>query len=318
MLIARVATILIGAPIVVLLVWIGGLPLLIVAAIAASLTGREAIVLIARSRTLQVASSAQTSEVSSSAESQSQLAAEPVGESVERPFVSNWGTFVVASSAILVLAAAGGPLGEVAALGLILLACLTAFLWLPNVGRLNAGWSDAFAAAVYGGFPLALLILARQWPGETGVDVAVVGRLERGAAWVFVALTTVWAVDSAAYVVGRLVGRRRLWPRISPGKTWEGTGAGVIAGVAVCEIWAPVVQIDGGLALLLGLALGGSAVLGDLAESAMKRAARVKDSGTLLPGHGGLLDRIDSLAFASIVVFLSGLLTTSAGLRRLF
>lgn len=316
--IARVATVLIGAPVVVLLVWLGGLPLLIIAAIVAGIAGWEAIVLLARSRAIQALPSDRPSAPPVSVDDGVRLAGQSVAGAAQHRSATIWATLAVASSAILVVAAAGGPVGEIAALAVILVACLTASLWLPNVERSASGWPEAFVAAVYGGLPLALLVLTRQWPGETSVDVAVVGRLERGAAWVFVALTTVWAVDTAAFVVGRLVGRRRLWPRVSPGKTWEGTAAGLIAGVAACGAWAPVVQVDSGFALLLGLALGCGAVLGDLVESAIKRAARVKDSGALLPGHGGLLDRIDSLAFASIVVFLSGLLTTSAGLRRLF
>ena len=115
-------------------------------------------------------------------------------------------------------------------------------------------------------------------------------------AWLIVwAFVVAWSVDTAAYFTGRAWGRNKLAPRVSPGKTWEGAGGGVCAGLAVgC-----------GLAWTLGLgplpewaliaaALSVVAVFGDLFESAVKRASGAKDSGTLLPGHGGVLDRIDS------------------------
>ncbi len=307
MLIARVVTALVGAPIVVLLVWTGGLPLLVMAAAVAGLASWEAFRLLVRARAV---------EGSDRGEQSSTAPAGPHGPASFSDLL--WSTCAIAGSLVLVLAAAGGPLAETAALAIVLLICLIASLGLPSTRPASATWSDAFAASVYGGLPLALLVLTRQWPGRTSFEVAILGQLNRGAAWVLVALTTVWAIDSAAYIVGRLVGRRRLWPRISPGKTWEGTAAGLIAGIIVCELWAPVIEIGDGFAFILGLVLAVCAVLGDLVESAMKRAARVKDSGTLLPGHGGLLDRVDSLAFAFVVVFLSGVLVTPAGPRQIF
>ena len=110
--------------------------------------------------------------------------------------------------------------------------------------------------------------------------------------WMFV---LVWAADSGAYFTGRAFGRRRLAPRVSPGKTWEGALGGTalaVAGAAVVaggRDWAP---LSAWVALAAGLAL--VAIVGDLFESAVKRSRDVKDSGGLLPGHGGVLDRIDS------------------------
>jgi phosphatidate cytidylyltransferase len=113
------------------------------------------------------------------------------------------------------------------------------------------------------------------------------------------ALILVWAADIGAYLVGSKFGRHKLSPRLSPGKTWEGAAGGilfaVIAGVALMpgmldrSIW---------YGALVGLITGLLAVLGDLGESAIKRWANTKDSGSFMPGHGGLLDRIDSLLFA--------------------
>ena len=132
---------------------------------------------------------------------------------------------------------------------------------------------------------------------------------EYGRIAVFAVLIAVFADDTAAYLVGRLVGRHKLAPSLSPGKTWEGFVAGTIAAVAASfftlyddrheflSIWQAV-------ALGLAIALAGAA--GDLFESALKRDLQVKDSGRLLGGHGGMLDRIDALLFASVAAFYRG------------
>jgi len=116
-----------------------------------------------------------------------------------------------------------------------------------------------------------------------------------------VTILAVWAADMAAYAVGSTFGRRKIAPRVSPGKTWEGTVAGfVVAAAVVLALTAPF-----GIhpwAVLTALFIGPVAFAGDLLESWLKRRAGVKDSGTLLPGHGGLLDRIDSLLAAAPLV----------------
>ena len=123
---------------------------------------------------------------------------------------------------------------------------------------------------------------------------------------VFAVLIAVFADDTAAYLVGRLVGRHKLAPSLSPGKTWEGFVAGTFAAVAASfftlyddrheflSMWQAVV---------LGLAIALAGAAGDLFESALKRDLQVKDSGRLLGGHGGMLDRIDSLLFAAVAAF---------------
>jgi len=126
--------------------------------------------------------------------------------------------------------------------------------------------------------------------------------------WIFMALVPTWASDIAAYVVGSLIGRRKLAPRISPGKTWEGTLAGFIA--AAIAVWFVGTQVfSPGLPTEvlapLALVIGPAGLCGDLLESALKRAAGVKDSGTIFPGHGGVLDRIDSLLLVAPVVALA-------------
>lgn len=134
-----------------------------------------------------------------------------------------------------------------------------------------------------------------------------------GPALVLALLAIVWAADAGAYFAGRRWGRRRLAPRISPGKSWEGLAGGVIAGVAaalVASLWC-----DTSIAVLVPLAVAVVlfSVLGDLLESRLKRAAGAKDSGRIIPGHGGLLDRIDSLC-AAAPIFALGLQV--AGMAR--
>jgi phosphatidate cytidylyltransferase len=112
---------------------------------------------------------------------------------------------------------------------------------------------------------------------------------------VLAVLVLVWVADTAAYFVGRRWGRRKLAPSISPGKTWEGALGGVLAALAYAIICGSFVGRVAWVALVAGAALlAVLSIVGDLFESAAKRQAGVKDSGTLLPGHGGILDRIDS------------------------
>ncbi len=124
-------------------------------------------------------------------------------------------------------------------------------------------------------------------------------------------LVLVWIADSAAYFVGRALGRRKLAPSISPGKTWEGA----IGGVAGALVWAIICRtvfedVAWPAYLVAAGILAAASIVGDLFESAAKRRAGVKDSGTLLPGHGGILDRIDSatavLPIASLLLMMKG------------
>jgi phosphatidate cytidylyltransferase len=126
--------------------------------------------------------------------------------------------------------------------------------------------------------------------------------------WIPVALLLVllptWIADVVAYLVGSAIGRRRLAPRISPGKTWEGT----IAGFVACAAAVIGIAIGFGLprapTILIAIGLGPAGLAGDLFESYVKRRAGVKDSGTILPGHGGVLDRLDSLTAAALFTLL--------------
>lgn len=113
-----------------------------------------------------------------------------------------------------------------------------------------------------------------------------------------------WAHDIFAYVVGKTLGHRPLVPLVSPGKTVEGTVAGVAASTAVTVILAPKLGVPVAWAVPIGLVAGGAAALGDLGESVLKRAFQVKDAGSLLPGHGGIFDRFDSFLVAVPFIYL--------------
>ena len=118
-------------------------------------------------------------------------------------------------------------------------------------------------------------------------------------AYVFFALFVIWSTDSGAYFIGKAVGKTKLWPEISPNKTVEGSLGGVVCAIIVAVVFQFTIGFDHGLILTIFIASILSVVgqMGDLVESALKRHYAVKDSGNLLPGHGGILDRFDSLLF---------------------
>jgi phosphatidate cytidylyltransferase len=123
--------------------------------------------------------------------------------------------------------------------------------------------------------------------------------------WILLALLNVWITDSAAHLVGSLYGRNMLAPRISPRKTWEGALAGLLCGTVLCSIYMSLfLQMHFFSALPLAMLFSVAAQAGDLGESAFKRWAGVKDSGQIFPGHGGVLDRFDSLFLSAPLILL--------------
>ncbi|GAB4532324.1 MAG: phosphatidate cytidylyltransferase [Anaerolineae bacterium] len=129
-----------------------------------------------------------------------------------------------------------------------------------------------------------------------------------GLAWTILAILVTWGGDTAAYFIGRAIGRHKFWPRLSPGKTWEGFIAGILGSLVtgglvghLAMLWVGSIGLVHGL--LAGLLAGGVGPFGDLAISMMKRQVKVKDSGNIIPGHGGLLDRTDSLLFVVAITY---------------
>ncbi|HET7009839.1 MAG TPA: phosphatidate cytidylyltransferase [Anaerolineales bacterium] len=163
--------------------------------------------------------------------------------------------------------------------------------------RSGTDFAVSLGGAVYVGWIGAYLISLRGLPD--------------GLWWLLTALPAVWVGDSAAYFVGRAIGRHRLAPRLSPKKSWEGYLAGIVgaalAGAGFALLWTipagPGASLTVGRGLVLGLILGSVTPLGDLGISMIKREVEIKDSGTLLPGHGGALDRLDSWIWAGVLGF---------------
>lgn len=179
-------------------------------------------------------------------------------------------------------------------------ALFISFLWLLFRQKLDGAmvdWALTLAIPIYLGWPISLGLLLRgyqiSWP------------LPRGAWWLLLILLGTWGFDSAAFFFGRYFGRHKLAPNISPGKTWEGVLGGMLLSIIAALLFTVVpLGIPWYLAVVLGIWIGVAAVLGDLAESLIKRQTHVKDSGQFMRGHGGMLDRIDSLLFVTIAVYV--------------
>lgn len=151
------------------------------------------------------------------------------------------------------------------------------------------GWALSLGGGIYIALLLSHFILLRDLP--------------RGLEWTLLAFFPAWANDTGAYFVGRWIGEHPFAPRISPKKTWEGSIGGWISGIAVGTLMGALLRLPLLQAFLLGLLISLAATGGDLVESMFKRWAGVKDSGWLIPGHGGVLDRIDSLLFSVAAVY---------------
>ena len=185
----------------------------------------------------------------------------------------------------------------------LLLAAAVGFtlMWLlfrPNIKEASLYWAWTLAGIIYIGWMLSHFIPLRELEGIAGTDL--------GRDWVFFALFTNIAVDTTAFFIGRTWGRHYLATRISAKKTWEGTIAGFLAAIAAAIVLVtilPNLDVPYWQAAVLGILVGIFAQLGDLSESILKRSAGRKDSGTIVPGHGGILDRMDSIIFTVVVVY---------------
>jgi phosphatidate cytidylyltransferase len=229
--------------------------------------------------------------------------------------------FVAVFFAFVIIASTNRtPLLETTAVlyGIALAAALAPFIFLTLAmarSDLRTGYPAAAASAFAFGYiaiPMALLVEIRQQPA--------------GAIWTIYTLLAVWAGDIFAYFVGKAIGRHRMSPEISPKKTWEGAVASILASVIIGALWIQYAPATSEALLRVGLidrrdgmfgleqpslwpifflsaVVNIAAQLGDLVESLIKRGAGVKDSGTILPGHGGMLDRVDAMLFAVPIVW---------------
>jgi phosphatidate cytidylyltransferase len=155
----------------------------------------------------------------------------------------------------------------------------------------TTNWALTIAGGLYVGWLSANAIRLRGLPPNSV-----------GLAWMVLALLVTWGGDTAAYFVGRTIGRHKFWPRLSPRKTWEGVLAGTIGCLLIGALVGYLaMRLTGAIGpfhgLIVGLLASIVGPLGDLAISMMKRQVKVKDSGQIIPGHGGVLDRTDSLLF---------------------
>ncbi len=191
--------------------------------------------------------------------------------------------------------------------------CFSA-VWMryPSFGSHHESWSRVFKlfAASLAVLPAWCALMLLHSGAE---DVVKLGlwHLPSGHWWLLTALATVWMADSGAYFAGKRFGKRKMSPRISPNKTVEGLIGGIVMGVITCMVFSLATGISAAslpMVALIGFITVVAAVIGDLFESMLKRHAGAKDSSDLIPGHGGILDRVDSVLAALPVFALSKLL----------
>ncbi len=217
------------------------------------------------------------------------------------PSLALYGT---ALAVAIVLEAAFQPLGEK---GILLVGVGIVLAGVGAMGREDPRdglvvWFATVFGAVYVGLISFVLHVSNMGPAIPGD--APIAALSSAQGWIVLLVLGVWSYDTGAYLVGRQIGRHKFMTHISPAKSVEGLVGGLVATTIVtCLMLAALGQAWFG-GLILGPLLGLAAQMGDLAESMIKRAAGAKDSGTLIPGHGGILDRIDSFLFAGPVVAL--------------
>jgi phosphatidate cytidylyltransferase len=197
-------------------------------------------------------------------------------------------------------------------IGVVLIGSLMAEVLRRDHEASLTNWALTLAGALYVGGLLSFFILLRQLntPLEGGWLAFL--NIPPGAAWIYTVLAITWLQDTAAYFVGKAFGRHKMAPVLSPKKSWEGAIGGFVASILTALLARLILglPISPLLAVILGALCAITGPLGDLAESLIKRQVGVKDSGQLIPGHGGILDRADSLMFIVATVYCFVLLTS--------
>jgi len=229
-------------------------------------------------------------------------------------------TAFIAGAAIILI----GAIEPLKAIPWLIIALLVATLVVPMVRSSLEGaltdWSLSFAGIIYVTLPLTFAIGLRGFAGNSSQHWVntVAGWFDssgKGLALVGIVFAVTWFNDTAAYLAGRSFGKSKLVPTISPGKTRVGAAAGLIAGAltGMLAAWIFGLPVNIALAAMIGFLLAIAGQLGDLAESLIKRSLGVKDMGTLIPGHGGMLDRIDALLFTFPITYALAELFTRIG-----
>lgn len=203
--------------------------------------------------------------------------------------------------------------GLILALGLIL--TLTYELWPGDRSASLQSWALTITGTLYIAWLLSSFIMLRQLTLPLHEGWLEFLAIPAGARWVFLVLAITWLQDTAAFFAGRAFGRHPMAPVLSPKKTWEGFVGGWLASILTAIIAVPLLGLPLSYlaAGLIGAVAGMVGPLGDLGESLIKRQIGVKDSGQLIPGHGGILDRMDSLLFVGPVVYYGVLLVAGGG-----
>lgn len=230
---------------------------------------------------------------------------------------STW-TGSIAVVALIVIAGTDAPFRALTGvMSAYTLVALAQHLTKKDINGSLLDWAFSLSGVMYVGLTTMHFVLIRRIQGPA--DVAWVQEADNligdsgaslGLAWLLFVLFTTWLTDVFAYLVGRKWGRRKLIPHISPGKTWEGAIAGLIGGTLTGGICAYLVgvPIPVWIAFVAGAIVAIGAMVGDLSESLIKRQIGVKDMGTIIPGHGGVLDRIDALLVTVPLTFYLAIL----------
>ena len=266
----RIATASLGLPILLALVWAGSYYLTVAVALAAALAWAEYHRMFA-----------------------------PEGERLTLAYGALWAVVLVVGGHLASYwegagwEVAGLPLPLYVALGVGAFAAVGWALRRPSdlMSRLRLA-----VGPVYVGFFVAHAVALRGAPDLAGLE------------WLLFALLTTFAADTGAFFVGRTMGRHRIAPTISPGKTWEGALGGFLVAIGVGAALAALTDLPFWAALAVAAGIGVVGQIGDLLESRLKRAAGAKDAGGFLPGHGGLLDRLDSLVLTIPLVYYQAIL----------